>query len=309
MSQTKPASRRGRWDTRARRAQRRLVLYNNVAIAIDVVRGQGGHPLEMVWKRPKDEIRALMQSGGEALRVLGRGEPANVRQAQIERLEGVLDQIAAADDWIRRLHLFYQALRTERARSALTKLVRLGCVPHDLVRCVRTFTDDREATALAGKRQETRAYLPRLQRLTESFAQLADDCDGYNKLEERYGGTTFRLDRNMAAFLRDEAASMGGVLRDADPRRHRMFTMANAHLMDMMRDIKTITGQFQDALVADFLNGVPEIRVSAGQLRQFRARHGSRGKAWTPPRYMARPASRIVMGSAAPNQGRPGNHS
>lgn len=295
MSQTNPAAPRGKWDTRTRRAHRRFVLYANVPIAINQERSQGGRPLEMVWRRPEGQIRALLRAGGEALRALGRGGPETARREQTERLEGVLDQIADADDWSRRLHTFYQALRTDRARFALTRLVRLGCVPHDLVRCVGSFTNIREATAVAGKRQETARYLPQLQRLAASFAQLADDCDAYNALEEHFGGTTFPLDRNVAAFLRDEAASMAEFIGDADPRRHAMFTMANAHLMDMMRDIKTITGSYQDALVAEFLNGVPGIRVSGGQLRQMRTRYTKRGNAWTSPRYFGRPISRIVM--------------
>ena len=80
-----------------------------------------------------------------------------------------------------------------------------------------------------------------------------------------------------------------------------MFTMANAHLMDLMRDVKTITGTFQDRLVVDFLNGVPRVTVTVDQLQQLRTRYGRRGKAWTPPRYLGRPISRIVMDTPAPN--------
>ena len=93
---------------------------------------------------------------------------------------------------------------------------------------------------------------------------------------------------------------MGEFIRDADARRHAMFTMANAHLMDMMRDIKTITGGYQDLLVAELLNGVAGIRMSVEQLKKLRARYNNRGKTWTSPRHIGRLASRIVMESAPP---------
>ena len=282
-------------DARAVSVSRRLVLYGNVEMAITLERNQGGSPLEMVWKRPETEIRGLMQAGGQALRVLGQTQPKSIRQEHTARLEAVLDRIAAADDWTERLHTFYDTLGNDLARVALTKLVKLGCVPHDLVRCVGNFTDQGEATAVAGQRRERQAYRPGLQRLAASFKRLAADCDRYNRLEEHYGGTMFRLDRNVAAFLRDEAASMAEFIRDADPRRHTMFTRANAHLLDMMRDIKTITGAFQDRIVIDFLNGVPGVDMTVDQLQQLRTRYRTRGNAWTSPRYFGRPISRIVM--------------
>lgn len=76
-----------------------------------------------------------------------------------------------------------------------------------------------------------------------------------------------------------------------------MFTRANAHLMDMMGDIKIITGTNQDPVVCDFLNGVPGVSVTVHRLRQLRTRYKNRGDAWTSPRYFGRPTSRIVLGS------------
>ena len=294
MSQTRPGSRRRRWDARARGAQRRFVLYMNVERAIELDKSEGGCPRELVWRRPDHEIRRLWQTGGAALRLCGQQRPADVAHEQIERLEGVLDQLAAADDWTRRLHTFWQRLRYESARRALTLLVRLGCVPHDLVRCVDAFTDPGERKAVEGKRRETRAYLPRLRRLATAYERLATRCDTYTRLKEHYGGTKFWQDRHIAAFLRDEAAMMGEFIRDADPRRHATFTMGNTYLMDMMRDIKTITGQYQDTLVAQFLNGVPGVRMTPDQLRKMRNRRVLREKEWQSPRYGGR-ASRIGM--------------
>ena len=128
--------------------------------------------------------------------------------------------------------------------------------------------------------------------------RLATDCDAYTRLPEHWGGSTCRLDRHVSAFLRDEATVMREFIRDADPRRHAMFTMANAHFLDMIRDIKTITGSFQDRLVTQFLNGVPGIRVSAEHLKKMRNRHRRRSQEWTVPIYLTRPVSRIVMDPA-----------
>jgi hypothetical protein len=133
--------------------------------------------------------------------------------------------------------------------------------------------------------------------LAQSFTQLAAQCDAYTKLPHHYD-STFLLDRHLAAFLRDEASAMAEFVRDADPRRHGMFTMANHHLMVMMPDIKTITGSFQDNLTTDFLNGVVGVRVSCDQLKKMRTRYGHRAATWQAPRYFARPASRIVLQAA-----------
>jgi len=91
---------------------------------------------------------------------------------------------------------------------------------------------------------------------------------------------------------------MGEFIRDADPRRPPVFTMANHHLMDMMRDIKTITGTFQDPVVADLLTGVG-IPMTPDGLKKLRNRFGTRERAWTMPRYLRRPVSRITMDDAS----------
>jgi hypothetical protein len=68
----------------------------------------------------------------------------------------------------------------------------------------------------------------------------------------------------------------------------------------MMRDIKIMTRGFQDASVAEFLNGVPGVTMTAAQLKKLRNRHTQRAAAWTPPRYVSRPASRIVLDTNPP---------
>lgn len=84
-------------------------------------------------------------------------------------------------------------------------------------------------------------------------------------------------------------------IRDADARRRPTLTMATAQFMRMMRDIKVMTGGFQDALVVEFLNGVEGGTLTPDQLRKMRTRYASRAAAWRPPRYLTRPASRIVL--------------
>jgi hypothetical protein len=248
----------------------------------------------MVWKRPVVEIRHLFETGVQALRRFNRRQPSETPHEEIERLERVLDQLAAADDWTQRLHTFWSSLRTERARIALTTLVRLGCVPHELVDVVGLLTDPRAAKAMEDRRRETAAYFLRLQRLAASFTRLADDCDKYTRLPWRYDQTKFRLDRYVAAFLRDEATTMRAFMRDTDPRRFTNWG-ASHYRMRMMHDIKIMTGRFQDALLAQFLSGVPGVTMTAAQLRKMRTRQTKRAAAWAPPPYFNRPGSRIVM--------------
>ena len=295
MSRTSARLRPATWGARFRSAQRRFILYQNVEVAIAQEGSIGGKVLKMVWRRPAAEISLLLQTGGHAIRELSHRQPESVERELIERLEGVVTQLAAADDWAQRLHAFLRDLRTESARRALTALVRLGCVPHELVQCLQTYTNPSAAKALREQRQERLAYLPRLQRLQAAFVQLADDCDAYTHLRWRYSGSNFRVDCHAAAFLRDEAAVIGEFIRDADPRRA-AFTLANNALQRMMRDIKTITGGFQDPLVAQLLNGIPGVaQKNAEVLKKVRRRLRLKDQAWTTPRYLTRPASRIVM--------------
>ena len=303
MSHRAQSERRLSLATRVQRARRRFTLYQAVVLAIEHERSQGGRPLEMVWRRPESELRRLFRTAGAALRALGARPSSAASPDKIAELERAVDQIAAADDWTRRLGPFWSALRTERARRALTTLVRKGCVPHNLAQDVTIFASTGERQALEAYRRELRGYSSRLTRLAASFMRLAQDCEAHTRLPERNGVTPFRLDRQIATFLRDEAAQMREYIDDADPGR-RTLTMPHWHLMEMMRDIKTITGSFQDRLVADFLNGVPEIRVTVAQLRRMRARHRTKTAAWKPPRYLrrpaSRPASRIVMDGGSP---------
>ena len=294
LSRTGPGSRRVGWETRARCAQRRFVLYTSVENEINQERSQGGKPLEMVWKLPNDKIRALFQAGGQVLRAFGRKAPSEVPHEQIEHLERLVERLATADDWSRRLQTFLQRLRNERARVALTKLVRLGCVPHDLVRSVQSYADQRAVGVVEKARDETQTYLPRLWELVKLLEQVANACERYTALRENYGGSKFYLDRNIAWFLRDEATAMQEFIRDSDPRRHGRRTKADVQLFLIMREIKTITGGFQDRLVADFLNGVPGIRTrNAEMLKRWRARQDVRWNEWKPSRYVTRPVSRI----------------
>jgi hypothetical protein len=69
--------------------------------------------------------------------------------------------------------------------------------------------------------------------------------------------------------------------------------MADGQLFLMMRDIKTITGEFHDPLVADLLNGAPGTRTNAETLKRWRARQDVRWNGWKLPRYFGKPRTRV----------------
>jgi hypothetical protein len=219
MSPTRFNPTRLPWPVRAAQARRRFTSYSNVVLEIERQRALGAKPKGMLWRLSDAEIKALFAKGGEILRAGFNLKPANVAHEHIEQLEKVVDQLAAADDWNRRLCDFLATLQTETARNAFDSLVRFGCVPDDLADCVRCRTDKDEARLRQETQRERLIYLPRLRELAKLFEKLSVRCDKYKGLPERYGGSKFSLDQNVAGFLRTEAASMREFIRDADTRR------------------------------------------------------------------------------------------
>ena len=216
-----------------------------------------------------------------------------VSEVEIRQLEGILDRLADADDWMHGLHIFWKALHPDQ-QAAFNRLVRLGCIPHDLARHVEEQINPRGTQVEQRARKETLIYLPRLRKLTIAFESLSLLCERYIALRENYGGSKFHLDRNIVAFLRHEAAAIREFVSDSDQRRHGRRTWAETQLWFMMRDVKMTTGEFQDRLIAKLLGSSPGA-MNAEALKRWRARENIRWTGWKPPAYLIRPASRIKL--------------
>ena len=212
----------------------------------------------------------------------------------IERLEQIVDQLAEADDWTGRLKDFLKDLRPDQ-RRAFSRLVSLGCVPHDLAYHIRQQSNEAGTGAERAAQRERSIYLPRLRTVAAMFQNLASECERYSALRENYGGSKFRLDRNISAFLRDEAAAIHEFIRNSDSRRHSRRGWADTQLRMMMRDVKITAGAFQDRLVAQVLDGISGRKWNEEKLKRWRAREDARWNQWTAPGYVNRPTTRIKL--------------
>jgi len=244
----------------------------------------------MTWKQGTSAARALLQRGGASLKAMGRvgQDRADDVESEIAELEDVVVQVAVMDDWSLRLGRYLSSL-PDRAQRAFRRLVKRGCVPDDLVYCLECQTDPNESQAVQRSRKERSAYLPRLNKLANSFEKLANECDRYIALRVSYAGTTFPLDSNIPPVLRREAAAFAEFIRDSDPRRRGRRTRADAILLQTMEEIKAITGGFQDRLLADLLGDVRGAEETADNLKRWRGREVHRWNAWKAPAYLARP--------------------
>ena len=291
------------WSHRAHAARLRFIGYSR---AIE----RHGHQ-SMTWKQGTSAAAALIQRGGASIKAIGpvfKGQDrADDFGSEIAELEDVVVQLAAMDDWSRRLRRYLRSL-TDRGQRAFRRLVKRGCVPDDLVQCLECQADPEERQAEQRSRAERSAYRPRLQALAKSFEKLAKECDRYIALRVRYGGSTFPLDSNLSPFLRREAAAVAEFVRASDPRRRGQRTLADASLFHTMADIKAITGRFQDPLVADLLSSVRKAEETADNLKRWRAREAERWNAWKVPAYLARPGLRVSAEGSPVRQSRRQKH-
>ena len=246
----------------------------------------------MAWRT---DVRALLERGVLArrelhncVRSLARPE---ARQPLIQELERVVDALSRADDWTRRLQAMLDRLRPA-GRNAFSKLVKLGCVPDPLAECADLQL---APDSSVGSTTETANYRPRLVALTEQIEALADECEKYLGLEWRYAGSKYPLDPTLALYLRSEAAFCREFIRDTDPRRRGTRTRADFVLLRTMDEIRTITGQYQDGLFSQLLEGALGKPRGAGALTRWRSREQAKWGQWQmPTRITQRRSVRFV---------------
>jgi hypothetical protein len=195
---------------------------------------------ESAWRVPEKRIQHLFSAGRKARGALLRADRPLALRESVKRLREVVDALALADDWTRRLSRSLELLHSESKR-ALEILVRRGCVPDELLICLEA---QREWGPTGGTRDDTLMYRPRLIALTRRFEQLATACDRYLQCRMRSPRATFRLDPNIPIWLRYQVAHFKIFITDSDPKRTVRGTQAESALFSAMRDVKTITGSF-----------------------------------------------------------------
>jgi hypothetical protein len=155
---------------------------------------------------------------------------------------------------------------TSASRAALEKLVRLGCVPDPLLECVEALVGDfyqghTNRERLAEHRRQMRT-------LARKLADLGRLCGDYGSLGLDAPGA-YLLPGDMSRYLRDQAEKIERYLR-TDPRRKLGRSRVDALKFVVLRDIKTMTGNYQDALFAQLLSSVSPITPDG--VRRWRVR-------------------------------------
>jgi len=275
-------SRRRPWQARARRALRRFTFYCNAVDQIEIQKGRGATPQGMAWRLPDDQIREIFGTGGEALRAFNQKRLSRVPHDQIERLERILVRLAAADDWMSRLKKVSEL--DSSAKTAFERLVRPGCVPDPLVYCIEQ--QERSISRAARKDTKHLGRRRKLKELLKAFERLANQCDEYMKLSPSETVEHYDLSSVIPRWLWKQAQTFRDFLDDCDPRRQTKRPKSDFALFQTMQDIKTMTGSFQDDLLAAVLSGTPDVApTTAEALRRWRAREVTQWRRWRPPTF------------------------
>jgi len=252
--------------TRFARAERRWHSYQR-AIGLSAS-ALGGN-----WRLRADELYELLRVGAKAINSHRRGTSA---QAGPQELEHVVKKIAGADDWRRRLSVSLRGLPTE-AVQAVGKLVKLGCVPDALLWCISAYSKGSSARDAQKNRDVVHRTL--LRKLAGEFDRAADACWTYlRKTDELHLDRVMELEAPYR--FRAEAGRFRTRVEELDARRKRGWTSADSALFVTMRETKTITGKFQDELLADILRGTPGAAAITGEvLRKWRTRNFPKDRA------------------------------
>ena len=238
---------------------------------------------EIAWQ-PGVDVQALLRAGGSALRDMGRATDKPALDAAVVELARVVRALAAADDWTRKLAPLLRNL-TPNARHAFDELVKRGCVPLELAKCLEAqtqFVETEEAF-----RNERLVYLPRLKDMEREFRGLSRTCKQYLTLRESYSSSKYPLRQIVAAWLSAQADLMRDFVRSADARRKDKIRYGESLILSTMtRTRNAITGRFEDALFAQLLAGAPGGRpMTADGLKRWRTRTERRWKNWRAPRW------------------------
>lgn len=238
---------------------------------------------EIAWQ-PGVDVRALLRAGGSAMRDMGRATDKPALDSAFAELDRVVRALAVADDWTRKLAPLLRGL-TPTARQAFDALVKRGCVPLELVKCLEAqtqFVESEEAF-----RKERLVYLPRLKDMEREFRGLSRTCKQYLALRESYSSSKYPLREIVPAWLSAQADLMGDCVREADARRKEKIRYGESLLLSTMtRTRNAITGRFEDALFAQLLSGAPGGRsMTAGSLKRWRTRTERKWKNRRAPRW------------------------
>lgn len=164
------------------------------------------------WRLPFNEVRRLIREGAFAFNALRKASDEAAFRSHLDNLEVALDKLSRADDWTRRVRDLLKRLDTPAAKSALTTLVKLGCVPDAIEWCLQEQAQPSER--VRRKRRDS-VQKRRLKVLAGEFERLADACESYSLALE---ADRERIDRLIGpdthVRLRDEA----GRLRNAASR-------------------------------------------------------------------------------------------
>jgi hypothetical protein len=238
---------------------------------------------EIMWQ-PGVDVQTLLRAGGGALRDMGRATDKPALDPAVAELDRVVRALAAADDWTRKLAPLLRNL-TPAARQAFDELVKRGCVPLELAKCLEAqtqFVETEEAF-----RKERLVYLPRLKDMEREFRGLSRTCKQYLALRESYLSSKYPLREIVPVWLSAQADLMRDCVRDADARRKDKIRYGESLILSTMtRTRNAITGRFEDALFAQLLAGAPGGRPMTGEsLKRWRTRTERKWKNWRAPRW------------------------
>ena len=248
------------------RANLRFLWYRR-AIGISKLR------VARTWRRSPEDLFELIRAGSRAINGSNRPAPIHHRPPE-ETVEDVVKALAKADDWTRRLSDFLDGLGTADARTAVTRLVRLGCVPDQLAWCVEEL---RRPSALEIKRQQDSDHRTAVRALAKQFETLAKACDAYILDSYRWSYViNHAIGPRPSQDLRQQSDRIREFADAIETRPRRQFDPSHATLLIVTGEIRRITGTFQDDLLAPIVQTAPRFsNMTPEALRKWRARYSA----------------------------------
>lgn len=224
---------------------------------------------------PIPEVGRLIREAAFAFNALRKATDETAFRRHLEEIEIPLDKVSKADDWTRRLPDLLKRLNTPTAQKALYRLVKAGLIPDAINWCLQDQSSSPSERDLRKRMDSVQKRRTRM--LAVEFERLADACDSYSvEADREHIERLISLDTS--SRLRDEAAKLRNVARRLDLRL-KPTTKAEWSLFETISNIKTITGEFHDDLVAEILSGAfTEQPITPEALRRWRSRQARRWK-------------------------------
>ena len=222
------------------------------------------------WRRPPKQVLELIRAGARAANRLRRvaKERGDAREPLAE-LEDVLTRLARADDWTRRLKEPLKKLPDKDAHRALEKLVKLGCVPDALIAHLSRLWE--LAPALAKQKTEIAAYHRALLRTAKALEATSDPLDQVlRSAHNPHIQAPFEWTFSRELSLMGERCRARHFARALDWRNP---SFVDSRLFALMKQIKAMTGSYQDSAVFDLLHETIQAKGSGPDaLRKWRIR-------------------------------------